>query len=148
MNLTVYGYCESWRLGKQIDRQTSIFPTQLSVGFWKSSWTYLYPKLSRRRSQKSVENGSEVVKCRKADGRMPRSSLNQLQLPADIWNMLSLNYIASSWHPPPAVWTASPTIESTEGVDDHWGVSRKHVFSCPEQLNRWPCHWLTDSLTD
>ena len=23
-----------------------------------------------------------------------------------------------------------------------------HVFSCPEQLNRWPCHWLTDSLTD
>ena len=21
------------------------------------------------------------------------------------------------------------------------------VFSCPQQLNRWPCHWLTDSLT-
>ena len=20
-------------------------------------------------------------------------------------------------------------------------------FSCPEQLNRWPCHWLTNSLT-
>ena len=19
------------------------------------------------------------------------------------------------------------------------------IFSCPEQLNRWPCHWLTDS---
>ena len=21
------------------------------------------------------------------------------------------------------------------------------VFSCPQQLNRWPCHWLTDWLT-
>ena len=21
-------------------------------------------------------------------------------------------------------------------------------FSCPQQLNRWPCHWLTDSVTD
>ena len=21
------------------------------------------------------------------------------------------------------------------------------LFSCPEQLKRWPCHWLTDSLT-
>ena len=21
------------------------------------------------------------------------------------------------------------------------------IFSCPQQLNRWPCHWLTDSLT-
>ena len=22
------------------------------------------------------------------------------------------------------------------------------IFSCPEQLNRWPCHWLTHSLSD
>ena len=22
------------------------------------------------------------------------------------------------------------------------------LFSCPEQLNRWPCHSLTHSLTD
>ena len=22
----------------------------------------------------------------------------------------------------------------------------KWVFSCPEQLNRWPCHWLTEWL--
>ena len=21
------------------------------------------------------------------------------------------------------------------------------IISCPEHLNRWPCHWLTDSLT-
>ena len=21
------------------------------------------------------------------------------------------------------------------------------IFSCPEQLNRWPCHWLTDSFS-
>ena len=21
------------------------------------------------------------------------------------------------------------------------------LFSCPEQLNRWPCHWLTHSVT-
>ena len=21
------------------------------------------------------------------------------------------------------------------------------IFSCPEQLNRWPCHWLTDWVT-
>ena len=21
------------------------------------------------------------------------------------------------------------------------------IFSCPEQLNRWPCHWLTHSVT-
>ena len=20
------------------------------------------------------------------------------------------------------------------------------IFNCPEQLNRWPCHWLTDSI--
>ena len=24
----------------------------------------------------------------------------------------------------------------------------KNVFSCPEQLNRWPCHSLTNSLTN
>ena len=23
---------------------------------------------------------------------------------------------------------------------------RHFVFSCPEQLNRWPCHWLSDIL--
>ena len=23
-----------------------------------------------------------------------------------------------------------------------------YVFSCPEQLNRWPCHSLTDSVTE
>ena len=24
----------------------------------------------------------------------------------------------------------------------------ENIFSCPEQLNRWPCHSLTDSLTN
>ena len=24
---------------------------------------------------------------------------------------------------------------------------QKYVFSCPEQLNRWPCHWLTHSVS-
>ena len=22
-----------------------------------------------------------------------------------------------------------------------------HIFSCPQQLNRWPCHWLTNWLS-
>ena len=27
-------------------------------------------------------------------------------------------------------------------------LSKKAIFSCPGQLNRWPCHSLTHSLTD
>ena len=27
-----------------------------------------------------------------------------------------------------------------------WIEATQVVFSCPEQLNRWPCHWLTHSL--
>ena len=26
--------------------------------------------------------------------------------------------------------------------------NKKILFSCPEQLNRWPCHSLTQSITD
>ena len=29
----------------------------------------------------------------------------------------------------------------------HGLVSGHHLFSCPEQLNRWPCHSLTHSVT-
>ena len=28
-----------------------------------------------------------------------------------------------------------------------WHSGQMVLFSCPEQLNRWPCHWLTHSLT-
>ena len=24
---------------------------------------------------------------------------------------------------------------------------RRCIFSCPEQLNRWPCHWVSDFMT-
>ena len=26
-------------------------------------------------------------------------------------------------------------------------IQKQILFSCPEQLNRWPCHWLTHSVT-
>ena len=50
-------------------------------------------------------------------------------------------------------------LEEEEGVEDPDGGGQHPVqgnnpapdrsfFSCPEQLNRWPCHWLTDSLTE
>ena len=29
----------------------------------------------------------------------------------------------------------------------YFSFLRLFLFSCPKQLNRWPCHWLTDSLT-
>ena len=36
----------------------------------------------------------------------------------------------------------------TVGLHEWEDGNRNYVFfSCPEQLNRWPCHWLTESLT-
>ena len=47
-------------------------------------------------------------------------------------------------------WQPSSPVVATEWQKPHW--SREPFLwscykSCPEQLNRWPCHSLTESLT-
>ena len=50
------------------------------------------------------------------------------------------------------MWNVSMKLES---IILQWAVGKTahhtsylSFFSCPQQLNRWPCHWLTDSVTD
>ena len=42
-------------------------------------------------------------------------------------------------------WTYFPVFVYVLTYIFFWLVS--YLFSCPEQLNRWPCHWLTHWLT-
>ena len=41
---------------------------------------------------------------------------------------------------PLQTWSSPASYESNQ-------KPRWPIFSCPQQLIRWPCHWLTDSLT-
>ena len=44
-------------------------------------------------------------------------------------------------------WCSSDYVILMPSRTDPLHVITMCFFSCPEQLNRWPCHWLTHSLT-
>ena len=50
------------------------------------------------------------------------------------------------------LWNRNDFIDVPLACEDSWVWSQSGpwngIFSCPEQLNRWPCHWLTHSLTE
>ena len=87
-----------------------------------------------------TENISKKIKNEKSN-----ASMSGVALPCE--NDIAIDHIF--WSPSPTFfWTPTPHPDQFSGwIGQFWEKNVVVIFSCPQQLNRWPCHWLSQSLT-